>query len=516
MIPGITVQVESSMIYFNLTFLILFLILYLFSLKKKNEGILNIDKKKHKLYFLYPLADFLLRKIGLEKVVSKKTKVKDSIKALYFTGKPELQTRLFWCRQISLMLLILVLFNLLSAVAMISEMDSSQIINGRYIRRPGHGEGNTSVDLNLSIRNPEYDNTSEEEVSQLSDLTIEVGEQRYTEEELSILFEKSVAYLQKAVLGSNKSADAIYDNLNFIKTIPGTGIKVDWIPENHRLIQMDGTIKQENIGSEGVTTLVTVILTYGDSNQRYTKEHSMSFRIMPRIYSDEELLLQKLKEEIAAAQERTREDKYLELPDSLGKYRLVWDDDKKGNGLALLFLGVVLAAVWTFGDKELDKQMKVRKKQMLMDYPEVINKFTLLVNAGMTIKQAWMKLAEDYSIMKAKNGKQIRYAYEEMLLTVQELKFGIPEERAYEQFGKRTGLPSYMKFSSLINQNLKKGTKGFTEQLMYEASEAFEERKEAARRLGEEVGTKLLIPMLVMLIIVFLIIMIPAFMSFHI
>jgi hypothetical protein len=90
----------------------------------------------------------------------------------------------------------------------------------------------------------------------------------------------------------------------------------------------------------------------------------------------------------------------------------------------------------------------------------------------------------------------------------------LPESIAYEQYGRRTGLIPYIKFSSLISQNLKKGNRGFTELLMKEAIEAFEDRKETAKRLGEEAGTKLLIPMMIMLIIVFLIILVPAFWSF--
>jgi hypothetical protein len=103
-----------------------------------------------------------------------------------------------------------------------------------------------------------------------------------------------------------------------------------------------------------------------------------------------------------------------------------------------------------------------------------------------------------------------------MLATTYELKLGVPENKAYEQFGRRTGLIPYIKFSSLISQNLKKGTKGFTELLLHEATQAFENRKESAKRQGEEAGTKLLIPMMLLLVIVFLIIMIPAFMAFQI
>ena len=73
-----------------------------------------------------------------------------------------------------------------------------------------------------------------------------------------------------------------------------------------------------------------------------------------------------------------------------------------------------------------------------------------------------------------------------------------------------------MKFAALIIQNSKKGNKGFSQLLISEAREAFEDRMEIARKRGEEAGTKLLIPMMLLLILVFLIIMIPAFMSFQI
>ena len=49
-----------------------------------------------------------------------------------------------------------------------------------------------------------------------------------------------------------------------------------------------------------------------------------------------------------------------------------------------------------------------------------------------------------------------------------------------------------------------------------EAEEAFEDRKNLAKKLGEEAGTKMMIPMFLMLIIVFAIVIIPAFFSIQI
>mgnify|MGYP006924225164 FL=1 len=44
-----------------------------------------------------------------------------------------------------------------------------------------------------------------------------------------------------------------------------------------------------------------------------------------------------------------------------------------------------------------------------------------------------------------------------------------------------------------------------------ETGEMFEERKKQARKLGEEAGTKLMIPLFMMLAVVFIIVIVPAF-----
>ena len=50
--------------------------------------------------------------------------------------------------------------------------------------------------------------------------------------------------------------------------------------------------------------------------------------------------------------------------------------------------------------------------------------------------------------------------------------------------------------------------------LEQEAAAGFEERKNEARKMGEEAGTKLLLPMMVMLVLVLVILILPALMNF--
>jgi tight adherence protein C len=501
------------MIFINSIILILFIIVYILAMKQNDDWIRSIDQKEHKLYFLYPMADWILIKTNLVNVLNTKSKVGDTIKALYVTSKSEMIQKLYWYKRISLIIAIIFIFNLFSVLSQFQSMGNSIIQEGRYLKRPNYGSGYDEVDLMVTMKSSDKKDDNNQDEIKSEKIRIKVEEQVYPKAELVKAIQKAINYLTITVLGNNTSADLIYNKLNFTKVIPGTSITVEWEPENYNLIQLDGTVKNDALKPEGVTTKVTAIL-------KYRKEkfyHEMTFRIMPKIYPQKDQLLQQLKEEIALSSERTKEQDRLELPNSLGAYQLSWNANVKESGATLLFLGVMAAVLtWLYGDQELKKRMKERKTQMMLDYPEIINKFTLLINAGMTVKQAWSKIVEDYSRSMKHRKKQKRYAYEEMLITVHEINLGISEQKAYEQYGRRAGLMPYMKFSSLIAQNLKKGNKGLSELLTKEAIEAFEERKELAKRLGEEAGTKLLAPMMVMLLIVFLIILIPAFQAFKV
>ena len=108
-----------------------------------------------------------------------------------------------------------------------------------------------------------------------------------------------------------------------------------------------------------------------------------------------------------------------------------------------------------------------------------------------------------------------RPVYEEICTTDYNIQAGISEIKAYEQFGKRCDTREYMKLATLLQTNIKKGTKELSNLLEKEACDAFEKRKNMARVKGEEATTKLLMPMMLMLITVMMIIMIPATWSFR-
>ena len=90
----------------------------------------------------------------------------------------------------------------------------------------------------------------------------------------------------------------------------------------------------------------------------------------------------------------------------------------------------------------------------------------------------------------------------------------MPEGKAFEEFGRRCGLQSYMKLGGLLEQNRKMVQRISGICCAQKMTDAFEQRKHQARRLGEEAGTKLLLPLFILLSVVMVMIAVPALMEF--
>lgn len=229
--------------------------------------------------------------------------------------------------------------------------------------------------------------------------------------------------------------------------------------------------------------------------------------------AENETLEQQLTDAVVLYNEEKNDPDYYYLPAKWEGKHLEWELPEDRSGTLLASLGLFAAlTVLVRQAQEKQEAVKKRAEQLLMDYPGLVMKFTLLVQAGMPVRRAFQKIAIDYS-KKSPNEK--RYAYEEIVRVCREMDSGISEAEAYRRFGERCSQIKYKTFSVLLIQNLQKGSRRMAELLEKESMEAWDERKRKARVLGEAAATKLLIPMMMMLAVVMAIIMVPAFLSFY-
>ena len=494
------------MLYTSIVIIIIILILFVMSFRHSGNMLSTIDKRKHRLYFLYPMAELILKKTGLYKRLINKVDISRKINALYVSDRHDNQIKHYLYQKTSLFIFVIFAFSSISLMVSLQDLSKPKFLEAG-LSRPKEGQGDSHLSLQFKMENER----DKEDVYE-DEITIQNKERIYTDEEWKKVLDKAIPYLEQELLGDNEAFEYIDKDLNFIRDIPNTGIIVEWIPRDYRLISSNGRLMNEDMPDESFDTQVTALLRYEEKRL----EHTILLTIWPKELDKRSLLYKELQKAIDTTEQETRTAKEWNLPGRIGDYLLTWNKPESDTAFSILVLGLVGAVVlWVFMDRSLDKKIKLRKNQMLLDYPEIINKFNLLVNAGMTIRQAWIKICEDYRQKTNLSNRQKRYAYEEMLLTLHELKLGLPEANAYEQFGMRAGLLPYMKFSSILVQNLKKGNRSMMDLLKQEAMEAFNDRKETTKRLGEEASTKLLGPMMIMLLIVLIIILIPAFISFQ-
>ncbi|MDP4094488.1 MAG: type II secretion system F family protein [Bacillota bacterium] len=167
-----------------------------------------------------------------------------------------------------------------------------------------------------------------------------------------------------------------------------------------------------------------------------------------------------------------------------------------------LFSMTLIAALLYAVDKQLNNKMKERARQLQMDFPEFLSKLILLVNAGLTVTGAISKIIYDC--------KKDNSLYYELNNAMNEIKTGKPEFLAYEEFARRCRLQEITMFVSILLQNLKKGNDELIPILKLQANTCWENRKLAARKLGEEASTKLLVPMMIIFIAILGMILTPA------
>lgn len=342
-------------------------------------------------------------------------------------------------------------------------------------------------------------------------LTVSVGEQQYSKDKLPEVFKEAGEKLEILVLGENTSLDEVRYNLNLAERIPDTGIDVSWELGDYEVMNLMGELNEDKLSEEGTLVELRALLSYEGEEA----VHTFYVKVFPPETSAEEKQMKELAQQIQKEESESKDKAYLTLPDKLNGKELSWKYTGDSRGIGLFVLGIAAAGAVFALEKQKKKQaLEERNRQLTADYPQLISQFTLFLAAGMTARKAWFQIAREYERLKGQKGT--RAAYEEMIYAMHEIQGGRSEGECYERFGGRCSLPAYRKFGAMLSQNLRKGTKGLTELLKKEASEAFEDRKNQARKLGEEAGTKLLGPMFMMLAVVLLIIVVPAFLTVQI
>lgn len=456
------------------------------------------------------------------------------LKKRFFTGQPISEETL------KKALLALFAANLLAAALSASYAFTDTVGEGYLLREERDG-----LDYEAVLR------METEEGSRRVGIVVEA--QSYTLKEAEKILAEAETWAFAEALGENKEGRVTKD-LHLPSVYERYPVSVAWVSGDLDLLEWDGRIG-ERVPPEGAEVELSVTLTFDGrvaegtrdladarpaeetrdlsdaslaeetrdlpnarsaeetqklSDALLTRHASRMLRVFPKqVVLDEEGRIR-----AAIADENAPDSERVVLPEEIDGQAVRWARDGGDPGVTVLALGLVLGVGLLLNAiQKSGKAEKERQERLALDYPYVISRLTLCLGAGLSLRSAFGRMAADYENALSRGGER-REGMEAIRKAAAEIRNGASETEAVRRLGEHAQNPRYRALSQLLLQHLSRGNRELALVLAEDSREAFEERKKVARIRGEQAGTKLVFPMLLMLGVVIVILMVPAVVNF--
>ncbi len=149
-------------------------------------------------------------------------------------------------------------------------------------------------------------------------------------------------------------------------------------------------------------------------------------------------------------------------------------------------------------------KVKSREEACDKEFPNAIVKLALMVNSGVILRDAWMKVAR---------GKEGEF-YDLMRISCDEMENGKSEIDAIRDFGTKTDSDDIKKFTSALIQSIERGGGDLPVFLANQSGELWELKRQKLLQKGEKAAGELLMPIALMFLGVMLIVISAAMQSF--
>lgn len=366
------------------------------------------------------------------------------------------------------------------------------------IKRPAYYENSKNMRVQIESRYGEY--------TQKKDLELVVKPEKISEAKAQKLFNQSEKAIKKTILGENKGFNHIIYPLNLPKKEEKTKVKITWQSDHPEIIGENGYVNTF-IEEEKKKVALVAKLEIGN----YTKKVAYNFTVKRKINAAniEKNMTAKIEAEIKALSSNQKGD-YLFLPKKTdSEIQLKWTAGK-ANFINVILGSILATGLFLFFNRYKYAETHVKKKIIVIQqtFPEFVNQFLLLINAGLTPMLALNRIIEQYD-MGQRTGHETNPLYDALKRI---------NEKVYESngdfflefngFAKKTGLKELLRFSSVLNETIKTGN-DFYEKLERESSLLWNSRKALAEEAGKVAETKLTLPLVILLGVLLMIVITP-------
>lgn len=211
---------------------------------------------------------------------------------------------------------------------------------------------------------------------------------------------------------------------------------------------------------------------------------------------------------IAASEESDR----IILPDRLSDgTRVFWKQQEQSSWIFLiLIVPVLFYAVYRSRFNYVNRKEEQSRESVMKELPEFLGRLTLLLGAGMVLTSAFERIIDDRRSTQMDNDT---YFYNQMKRIAEDFKrTNRPIHKGIEDFAKRSRIKEFIRVSGIISDNVDKGTE-LIQKLDAESGAMWFARKQNMEEKGRMAESKLIAPLMLMLVILIVITVAPALME---
>lgn len=263
-----------------------------------------------------------------------------------------------------------------------------------YLERNPYGEGAYEETLQVELEGKQ------------EEIQIYVEEQKYTEADKKRYLKEAEKELNTWFQRVCGDKGEIRQSLSFPDKLEQNPVTLSWSTSQPQILDWEGVLGT-GVAPKGEMVDLMCTITLEEEMKIWQKE--------VRVYPPRRTEKEALQEEIQVRAEKLSEEnsKKMYLPETYQGEAVHYRRTAGNTGYLVCVLSVLLG----FGifplKKERERQKEeLRKKEMQRDYPDVLDKLVLFLQAGFSIRKAMEKLAIDYQRNRQKYHMKERAAYE--------------------------------------------------------------------------------------------------------
>lgn len=207
------------------------------------------------------------------------------------------------------------------------------------------------------------------------------------------------------------------------------------------------------------------------------------------------------------------DDKIINLPKSLEDgISVKWENGGSYAWIAVLISGgFAVVALYAGRYNRARRDMKRYREAVAAEFPAFIDKLVMLLNSGLTVYGAMMRISEDYEKSKDFHKSQLGNEMVNIGRKVKNTNASVAEE--WRSFASRMESGDIFRFCTILEDNMSKGSE-LCIKLEHESDSLRDIEKKNIQKYIRELDSKMIIPMMIMLCSLILVTVVPAMAGF--